>query len=330
MPDLSAIIPDSHHHVSRGFVDILIQTQREKLFTGLMHLHYPSGRNLVFSFLDGVRQKLYTTHEQTIEAVSRQFWSSYLDFPDTSIGFLSLTIEALRMARVIYETPVTGTEQISDLAGPFSANLEKWITEPFPSIVRVEGESANRFYLVSGFSTPVIEELSVLGDQAHFAVNDATFAKALPQTTQYQITRYVSDSKHDVWQEYELRFAFNPLMHMLVTRFSELAGRILTERLCAQLASWIQDAGWRINITTNGVMNHHYFESLEEARSAYLKIVRNFNELASPAIGPRMARGLARDILLKLNPYHRSLLQRHVYELYDVDNAAVWAGGIQV
>jgi hypothetical protein len=329
MPYFSSTIPDTHIKVSSGFVDILIQAQREKLFTGLMHLHYPAGRNLVFSFLDGARQKLYIAREETMEEVARQFWSSYLDSPDASVGTLALSVEALRMARVIYEAPIVGIEHTNGLAEHVSAKVEKWTADAFPSIVHVEGEQANRLYLMAGFSTPIIEGLSIVGDQAQFAVSDASFAKALSQTTQYQVTRYISDSKDDVWQEYELRFAFNPLMHMLVTRFSELAGRILAERLCAQLSPWIQDAGWKINVTTNGVTNRHYFESLEEARSAYLKIVRGFNELASPAIGPRMAKGLARDILLKLNPYHRSLLQRHVYELYDVDNAAIWAGGLQ-
>ena len=329
MPDLSSIIPGTHNKVSSGFVELLIRTQREKLFTGLMHLHYPSGRNFVLSFLDGVQQKLYTLREQTMEAVARQFWSNYLNSPDASIGFLDLSIESLRMTRVIYEVPVAGVEEINCLAENLSGSVAKWTIDPFPSIVRVEGESASRFYLIAGFSTPIIEELSIIGDQAHFAVCDASFPRSLAQATQYHVTRYMSDSKDNVWQEYELRFAFNSLMHMHVTRFSELAGRILTERLCEQLSPRIREAGWKINITTNGVINHHYFESLAEARDVYLKIVRSFNELASPAIGPRMAKGLARDILLKLNPYHRSLLQRHVYEFYDVDNAAIWAGGIQ-
>jgi hypothetical protein len=116
---------------------------------------------------------------------------------------------------------------------------------------------------------------------------------------------------------------------MWIIRFSELAGRVLTERLCDQLSDSIRTAGWNLVVNTNGVSHHQYFESLDEARHVYLEIVRNFNQLASPAIGFRLSNSLARDSLLKLNPYHRTLLQRHIYDLYDFESAAVRSGGLK-
>ena len=328
MPDFSSTIPDVHINVSSSFVGSLIQTQREKLFTGLMRLRYASGQNLVFSFLDGIQQKLYRSRQENVEVIPRQSWSSYMDSPDASIGFLDLPLEALRLMRVAYEAPIIAIERTNSSVKDLFNNAEKWMAEPSPSIIHIAGESVNRLYLIAGNSVPILEELVFEGSQTHFSINGSSFPSSLPQAV-YQVSRYSSDNNYDVWQEYQLRFAFNPLMHVQITRFSELTGRVLTERLCEQLSTRIRDWGWKINITTNGIANHHYFASLGEAKAAYLEIVRSFNSLASPAIGSRMTNGLARDSLLKLSPYQRTLLQRHIYDLYDSENAATRAGGMQ-
>jgi hypothetical protein len=328
MPDFSSTIPFTYRNVSNDFIDSLIETQHEKLFTGLMHLQYPSGENLIFTFWDGKQQKLYRSREESFEVIPPQFWPSYLDYPDASVGLLALPLEGLRFMRVVHEAPIIAREQANLSVNDLFNSAEKWMADKSPSILHVEGQPLNKLYLVAGNSTPIVEELTLNEEEAHFSINGASFASSFP-AREYQVSRFLSDNKYDVWQENELRFAFSALMRILITRFSELAGRVLTERLCEQLTEWTSEAGWKISITTNGLSNHHYFETLEAARDAYLKIVRNFNNLASPAIGQRMALSLAHDILRKLNPYHRSLLQRHVYELYDVDNAAIWAGGIQ-
>ncbi len=328
MPDFSSTIPDVHIKVSSGFVESILQTKREALFTGLMRLHYPSGENLVFTLINGVQQKLYRSNEQYMDVIPRQSWSGYIDRPDAAIGFLHLPIEALRLMRVVQEATIIKSEQKSLSVKDLSNNAEIWVADSYPSIIHIEHKSVNKLYLIAGYSTPIIEELTFAGDQARFSIHDVSFPNFLPPA-EYEVTRYVSDNQYDVWQEYELRFAFNPLMHVQITRFSELTGRVLTERLCEQLSTRIRDWGWKINITTNGIANHHYFASLGEAKAAYLEIVRSFNSLASPAIGLRMTNGLARDSLLKLSPYQRTLLQRHIYDLYDSENAATRAGGMQ-
>lgn len=325
MPDFLSAIPNTHIKVPRGFVDTLIQTQREKLFTGLMHLHDLSSSSMVLSFLQGVQQKLYISRDQNMVDVSLQSWSDYLDHSDVSIGFLELSVDALRIARVIYESPVIATEHVSFSPESLFDSVAKWGVEPFPSTIIVKGESATRLYLIAGFSIPVIEQLSIVGDQARFAITDASFAKSLLQGS-YQVARYVGDGKGDVWQEYELRFAFNSLMYMLITRFSELAGRVLADRLCMQLSTSISDGCWKISVTTNGLSNHHYFESLVEEKRAYLEILKSFHRLASPAIGSRLVNTFAHQSLLKLNPHHQTLLQRHIYDSYDFENAAPSGG----
>jgi len=103
------------------------------------------------------------------------------------------------------------------------------------------------------------------------------------------------------------------LARMLLNRFSELAGRVLTERLCEQLSLWARDGGWNITVTTNGAVNRQYFDSLESARGAYADLLRRFRQEASLAIGSRMVDDLSRDILIKLDPDRRELLAQHIY-----------------
>jgi hypothetical protein len=328
MPDFSSTIPDVHMKVSSGFVESVLQTKREALYTGLVRVHYPSGENLVFTLINGVQEKLYRSNEQYMDVIPRPSWSSYTNRPDAAIGFLDLPVEALRLMRVVHEAPIIKSEQKNFTVKDLSNNAEKWVADSYPSIIHIQRESVNMLYLIAGYSAPIIEQLTFAGDQGLFSINDASFANFLPPA-EYDVTRYISDNQYDVWQEYELRFAFNPLMRMLIIRFSELAGRVLTERLCEQLSIWVKDGGWKVDITTNGLANHHYFESLDDEKHAYVEILRSFNGLASPAIGSRMTDTFTHESLLKLNPYHRTLLQRHISDLHDFENAAVRAGGTQ-
>jgi hypothetical protein len=328
MPDFSSTIPDTHVRVSSDFMETLIQDQRKKLFTGLMRLHYGSGENFVLSFLEGAPQQLYHTREEYFEILPQQSLSTYLHHAEISVGLLDLSPDALRVMRMAQEAPIIKSKVEFLSVKDLSNQAEKWVLDTFPSIIYTHSESVSKLYLIAGYSTPIVEELSFEGNKAHFSINGVSFPNSLPPT-EYQVTRYLSDNQLDIWQEYELRFAFNSLMHMLITRFSELAGRILTERLCMQLSSWIIHGGWKISVTTNGLANHHYFESLADAKHAYLEILRSFHGLAGEAIGSRLINAFANQSLLKLNPHHQTLLQRHLYDLDDFENAATRAGGQQ-
>lgn len=315
MPDFFANIPDTHVKVSRGFVDALIQTQREELLTGLMRLHYPSGEILIFTFLEGVQQNLYLSLEKSTDVIPRQSWAYSLDRPDASVAFLSLSVEGMRLMRVAYEAPIFQVEHLACSGDELAERTQLWASDQCPAIVHVGAGMINRIYLMAGNSAPIIEELSITGSATRLSLSDASFPKSLPRAD-YVVTRYISDSNHRVWEEYELRFAFHALVRTLLNRFSELAGRVLTERLCQQISLWLQEGGWSINVTLNGVTNRQYFESIEEAKSAYVEIIQRFNYEVSPAIGSRMADGILQEVLLKMSVHHQELLQRHVYDPY--------------
>jgi hypothetical protein len=319
MQDLFLHLSDTYIKVSHGFVETLIQTQREELFTGVMRLHYLSGETLLMTFLSGSQQNLYRCNENSTEVIPRQSWTEVLDHPDASVAFLSFPEDTLRFVRVICESPILEVEKATYSKQELSERVKNWAVTDSPVIIHVQAGDINRFYLIAGHSTPIIEELSLTGEEAHFSICDASFPMnlALPE---FQVTRYVSDGEHDVWQEFELRFAFNPLMRMMLIRFSELAGRLLTDRLCEQLSQSARDGRMHIGITINGITNHHYYNSIEEATRMYFEIVRRFREEASTAIGMRMVDGLAHDTLIKLDPHRRELLKRHIYDRYGSDN----------
>lgn len=300
---------------------MLLQTRREELFTGLMRLSHLSGESLIFTFLQGMQQKLYRCLENRTEVIPRHTWFDAFNHSKASVGFLRLPVEALRFTRVAYEAPVIRMETsaftpegLKDVAG-------KWAVGPDPGIVYVQSAKVNCFYLIAGNSSPLIEELSFVEGEARFSIGDASFAQTLPKDN-YHVVRYVSNREHEVWREYELRLAFNPLMRILVNRFSELAGRALTERLCEQLSLWAREEGWNITITSNGAVNRHYFDSLEGAIGVYSDLFRRFRQEASPAIGSRMVDGISREILMKLEPHSRELLTQYIYSQYGVGGLA--------
>lgn len=325
MPDFSLLIPDTHVKVSSGFTDALIQSQREELLTGLMRLQYPSGENLVFTFLEGVQQKLYRCIEKNMEVIPRQSWSHVLDRPDASIAFLTLTVEGMRLMRVAYEAPIIEMERLNCRGDQLVEQTRLWASDSSAAILHVQAEMFNKIYLLAGNPFHFIAELSLNGNEARFSLSDASLPKLFSQAN-YVVTRYCSESKHDVWQEYTLRFAFDDLISALLNRFGELAGRVLTERLCEQLTLWLRDGGWNINMTLRGVANQHYFESLEEAKRAYLEIIRRFNYEVSPAIGSHMAEGMVRDSLSKMDAHYQELLQRHIFDAGGVGNSAAGPG----
>jgi hypothetical protein len=318
MQDFFQHFSDTYIKVSTGLVETLIQSQRGELFTGIMRLHYPSDEVLVLTFLDGVQQKLYRYQDNRMEAVPRQFWSNTLDRPDASIAFIKLSEEALRLLRVQFEAPVLKEEKSTFSRQELSSHVSNWAIGGSPSILRLQGENINKLYLIAGNSAPIIEELSWMEEEVHFSICDASFPNQL-LSSECQVTRYVSDAAHDIWQEYELRFAFHLLMRFLLNRFSELAGRILAERLGEQLSQDVTDSRMNIKITINGVANHHYFNSMEDEIHVYFEILRRFREDAATAIGMRMADGLVRDTLFKLDVHQQDLLKRHIYDPYMLD-----------
>src|SRR6266498_1742266 len=237
MPDFSALIPETYQNISSGYLETLIQSQREALFTGLLRLGYPSDENLVFTFLEGVQQKLYRSVENTIAVIPKQTWFDAFDHRNAAVGFLPLPVEAVRFTRVAYEAPVLRVEESTFAPEELADAAGKWSIEQDAGIVHVQGEKVNRYYLIAGHSTPIIEELSFVEGEARFSIGDASFPQLLPKAD-YHVLRYVSNHEHEVWREYELRLAFNPFVRMLLNRFGELAGRVLMERLCEQLTLW--------------------------------------------------------------------------------------------
>jgi hypothetical protein len=312
MPDFSHVIPESHQNVSARVLETLFQTQREASFTGLMRLNYFPGENLIFSFLEGKQEKLYRCHDGAVEILPRQDWQDALERDCDFVGLLPLPVEGMRFMRVSHEAPIHHVQRSNLPGAELTKVVENWAAAPEPGIVHIWSDTINRYYLVAGHSTPVMEELSVLGGEVRFSLNDASFPKSLP-SREYQVVRYVSGHEHDVWREYELRLAFHPFMRMLLNRFSELAGRVLTERLCGQLSLWAHEAGWHITLTSNGILNRHYFDSVESAIGFYVELMRRFNAEASPALGSRMTEGISQEILMKLDSQRYDLLAKSIF-----------------
>ena len=324
MPVFSAFIPEVHHKVSPGYVDILIQTRREELFTGLMQLSHPSNEDLVFSFVDGVEQKLYRYQENTTEIVPRSAWQQMLSRPETSVGLLSLSLDAMRFMRIAHEAPVVRMEEMKLNSQELVGNVSRWVLDQDPSIVHIKTDEVDRLYLFADRSSSVLEEMSSVEGQWQFSISNPSFAQTLPEGG-YQVVRYVSNREHDAWREYELRLTLNPLIRMLMKRFSELAGRVLTERLSEQLSAWAHGGGWNITLSSNGVVNRQYFDSLEVAVDAYTDILRRFQFEAATAVGSRIVEGISHDILYKLDQYRRELLLRYIFSQNGIGGVVVRA-----
>lgn len=325
MRDLFLNVPDAYTHVSPGFVETLIQSQRTELFTGLMRMHYPTGELLLFTFLDGTQQKLYRSLENGMEAVSRMSWQVAMDIPDASVSFIPLTVESIRLMQVAHDAPVTRVETQTLTVPELSQHVLEWSNSAEPSIVLIHADQSDRVYLILGDSNPVVESVSFANGASNFSINDPYFPSLLPHGD-LLVTRLISERNHVTWQEYDLRLAFNPFMRLLLNRFGELAGRMLTERLCERISNDLREEGLNIKVTLNGISNRQYFDSLDKTVDVYVGILRSFHDEASPAIGQRMAEGLSHEILRKLEPYHRDTIMRHIYDDKHVDKVTgrVW------
>ena len=324
MPVFSAFIPETHHNVSSGYIDMLIQTQREELFTGLMQLAYPADENLAFTFVDGVEQKLYRYRGDTTEIIPRPAWQQTLGPSAISVGFLRLSLDAVRFVQVAHEAPVIRIEQTKSTSQELLEHAGRWTLDQDPSVVHVQLDRGDRWYLFADRSGSVLEEVSFTDGKLQFSISNPSFAYTLPQGD-HQVIRYISDREHDAWREYELRLTISPFVRMLMTRFSELAGRVLTERLCEQLSTWARGGGWNITLSSNGVINLQYFDSLDVAVNAYSDILRRFQYEAATAVGSRIVEGISRDILYKLDQYRRELLLRYIFSQNGIGGVVVRA-----
>ena len=322
MPDLTSTLPDTHFRVPQRTLRALLESYRQEQCTGLMRLRYPSGMDLVSTFLDGTQTGLYGCLNQRMEAIPRQSWTYAMDRPDASIAFLKLSVEAMRLARIAHEAPVLSLEQSQCTTQSLAHRVQDWAAGMSPVVLMIHSEQGERVYLIGGASTSIIEELAIESGESRFSVTDSAFSGALADE-EYQVMGFVSDGDHELWQEYRLRYAFHPLVRMVINRFSQLAGRALIERLCEQLSVWLQDQGWNMNTTINGLSNRHYFESIQQATSAYLAIIRRFNDESSQAIGLRMAEGLWWEALLRMDPHLCNLLKKYFYNQDGLDHAGM-------
>lgn len=325
MPDFLAATPEAYASVSPGFVETLIQSRRAELFTGLMRLRYPSEAVFIFSFHEGVQQKLYRCLEQSTEVIPRQSWMDSLNRANAFVSFMPMTVEGMRLMQVAFEAPVSEIRGQTLTLPQLAEQVHNWAKSREPAILQVHADQTHRIYLISGVYNPVIEGVMFANADASFSLNDASFPTLL-QPGEYEVTRYVSDHQHIAWQAHELRLAFNPLMRLLLNRFSELAGRRLTERLCERMSGWLHEERCNITVTLNGVSNHHYFESFERAAETYWGMVRCFHDAASPAIGQRMAEGLSFEALSKLDLHRREIITRYIFNESHVDTVTgrVW------
>jgi hypothetical protein len=318
MQDFLHHVPDTHTKVSTEVVETLIQSQQGRLFTGAMRLSFPVGETFLLTFLDGTKQNVYRYKDDQTEVVPQQAWSAMLDHPDASVACIKLSEDALRFVRVAHEAPVSRVERRHHSKQELTDLVPQWAADSQPSILRLQSDTADKLYLIARNSAPIIEELSWTGEDEFFSICDASFPAQL-LLPEYRTTRYVSDGKHVIWQEYELRFAFSLLMRMMLNRFSELAGRILTERLAEQLSQHVTSGRIQIKITINGVANHQYFNSMADEIRVYIEILRQFRNDSATAIGVRLAENLVNEVLFKLDGPRQDLLKRHIYDPYMLD-----------
>ena len=322
MPDFSSIIPETHQNISFGYIEVLIQDRRQELFSGVMRISYPSGENFVFMFLEGVQLKLYHCAEASAEIVNRQSWSQILNHPNASVGQLPLDVEGLRLVRVIHEAPILNKEQTEYSYKELVEQAGIWAADRDPGFVHISSKGSDRIYVLAGYPASVVEELSVVAGQPRFSIVDDAFPETLPDTD-YKISRYHSSVGNDIWREYKLRLAFNPLMKLLIARFGELAGRALADRLSGNLTNWSINGGWNLNISSNGVINRQYFDSFDDSIQAYRGILRQFQDEAKPAIGPRLVENMIRESLAKLDPGFRDILTQYIYRQFEAGDAAL-------
>jgi hypothetical protein len=235
---------------------------------------------------------------------------------------LELPLEALRVIRVVHEAPVNREEQLTLSSRELLECTNKWLLEAEPSIVHVQDAQLDCMCLLANCTNSAVESISFTDNKVQYSISNV-FAVPNAPPGGLQVRRYVGSQSHAVWREYELRLSIHPLVRMLMKRFGELAGRALAERLGEQLSAWARGGGWNILLSTDGVMNRQYFDSLDAAVEAYTDILRRFQEEAGTAIGLRMTESILRDVLSRLDANCRELLLQHIFIQSGIGNTVV-------
>ena len=68
-----------------------------------------------------------------------------------------------------------------------------------------------------------------------------------------------------------------------------------------------------MSVTSNGVVNRQYFDSLDDAVNAYVGILRQFRDEAGLAVGSRLVENMLRETLMKLPPNFRDVANQYLY-----------------
>ena len=312
MQDLFSSLPILHQHVSAGYVNALIQTNRQELFTGVMVAKYPAGEMFGSVFWEGDHLGLFQCLEEMNLNIPRQNWHVELERADADVSLLALTVDELRVFQMFLESVTDGAEQSVLSSVELSTQLKDWSSLKKCCLVWIRSSQFASIISIEGFGDSALECVDIVNGSAHFSRRNMNNREAFADG-EYQVVHYACPSKQDVWHEHGLRLAFNLLTQALIARFQELAGRILAERLCDQLSNWCAGGRWKISIAGSGVTNRHFFVSLEQAVRAYHGIIRRFQEESSLAIGTRLAENLLREVLAKMETHPRELLVEHLF-----------------
>ena len=312
MKDLFLSLPVVHQHISTGFVNALIQRHRQELFTGVMITNYPSGEIFASIFCEGDHLELCQCLEESNLNIPRQNWQTELGRPDANASLLPLSVEGLRVVQLFLETVPESAERFSFSSFELPGQLKRWSSMKEGSLVLLGSNQFTSIVAASGFDDSTLECVDVINGAAHYVSRNLSSRVFFPGG-EYKVTRYLCSNKQDTWRENELRLAFNIFVQNLIARFQELAGRILTERLCNQLSIWSSGRGWNISIGSHNVSNRQFFMSLGQAVRAYHGIIKRFQEESQLAIGPRLAENLLLEVLGKMKTHQRELLAEHLY-----------------
>ncbi len=282
------------YHLSPSGVPGLLEKQVENRLTGAVQIFYPRDCRITLLYIQGEPVNVYRETPDGWQKIPPSDWPPLIGQKKIEVRVITLPVEGIRVMKMLLERPQEqGVFQLQ--TKDLSRRLDGWSTSPETILVRIKWPNAEAILVFPG-QAMAVHPMVFVAEAVSATDKDALAAISAWKEPTCSVSIFADPEKKEAWEEYRLHQAFTSTAELMITRYSELAGRSLISVLNQDIDDETLRKGWRVSCVGNGILDHHIFSSPQEAANAYRALFRLILAHLNAVIGNRITDELVREV----------------------------------
>jgi len=282
--------------VSPGQLQALLSIYQQDSLTGMVRLTPARGNGefFVLLYVDGQNISLYHHLPEGYVRHEVQSRNTVLPKGDLDLSAHQFSPRFIRPLQGMFE------KASSKQAGQIKTQsvietIKKLEQNPEPLLAHLHWPGADGFVFIPGLGFPSRQLLFWSPDHASGIPNFARWPE--PECT---LTTYGGSMDSKAWRENYLMLGLDFLYEQIFSRYNDLVGSGMANRLEDHLNSVARMQGWKISFSGHTLDDVHFFTSLSDMRIAYRTLFMAGQRHISSVVGEKLFEESARAALVAL------------------------------